>query len=139
MEDMGNLLSRNSTGTYLGIDILKTKHGIKITQARYIQSILKRFNMQDCKPVATPLDPSIQLAPLTNSNTAENTTENNNENTDAEVPWASTLPFVGPLFKQQRKALQKSELVILMRPQVVSDDVWLNEIKRTAETFKELR
>jgi MSHA biogenesis protein MshL len=65
--------------------------------------------------------------------------QNNNENTDAEVPWASTLPIVGNLFKQQRKALQKSELVILMRPQVVSDDVWLDEIRRSAETFKELR
>jgi MSHA biogenesis protein MshL len=65
--------------------------------------------------------------------------QNNNQNTDAEVPWASTLPIVGNLFKQQRKALQKSELVILMRPQVVSEDVWLDEIKRSAETFKELR
>jgi len=65
--------------------------------------------------------------------------QNNNENTDAEVPWASTLPIVGNLFKQQRKALQKSELVILMRPQVVSDDVWLDELRRSAETFKELR
>lgn len=65
--------------------------------------------------------------------------QNNNENTDAEVPWASTLPIVGNLFKQQRKTLQKSELVILMRPQVVSDDVWLDELRRSAETFKELR
>lgn len=65
--------------------------------------------------------------------------QNNNENTDAEVPWASTLPIVGNLFKQQRKAMQKSELVILMRPQVVSDEVWLEEIRRSAESFKELR
>lgn len=65
--------------------------------------------------------------------------QNNNENTDAEVPWASTLPIVGNLFKQQRKAMQKSELVILMRPQVVSDEVWLDEIRRSAESFKELR
>ncbi|WP_262410625.1 pilus (MSHA type) biogenesis protein MshL [Aquipseudomonas alcaligenes] len=65
--------------------------------------------------------------------------QNNNENNDAEVPWASSLPFVGPLFKQQRKALKKSELVILLRPQVVSDDVWLDELRKSAETFKELR
>lgn len=65
--------------------------------------------------------------------------QNNNENTDADIPWASTLPIVGNLFKQQRKALQKSELVILMRPQVVTDEVWLNELRRSAETFKELR
>ncbi|WP_256657947.1 pilus (MSHA type) biogenesis protein MshL [Pseudomonas sp. 2FG] len=65
--------------------------------------------------------------------------QNTNENTDAEIPWASTLPIVGNLFKQQRKALQKSELVILMRPQVVSDEVWLDELRKSAETFKELR
>lgn len=62
-----------------------------------------------------------------------------NENEDAEVPWASTLPIVGNLFKQQRKALQKSELVILMRPQVVSDEVWLDELRKSADSFKELR
>ncbi|MGL4317261.1 MAG: secretin N-terminal domain-containing protein [Pseudomonas sp.] len=65
--------------------------------------------------------------------------QDNNENTDAEVPWASSLPFVGPLFKQQRKALNKSELVILLRPQVVSDDVWLDELRKSADRFKELR
>ncbi|HLD68535.1 MAG TPA: pilus (MSHA type) biogenesis protein MshL, partial [Pseudomonas sp.] len=65
--------------------------------------------------------------------------QNNNENNDAEIPWASTLPIVGNLFKQQRKALQKSELVILMRPQVVSDEVWLDELRKQADSFKELR
>jgi MSHA biogenesis protein MshL len=65
--------------------------------------------------------------------------QNANDNTDANVPWASKLPVVGNLFKQQRKTLEKSELVILMRPQVVSDDVWLNELRKSAETFKELR
>lgn len=65
--------------------------------------------------------------------------QNNNENTDAEIPWAATLPIIGNLFKQQRKAFQQSELVILMRPQVVSDQVWLDELRRSAETFKELR
>ena len=65
--------------------------------------------------------------------------QNTNENTDAEIPWASTLPIIGNLFKQQRKALQKSELVILMRPQVVSDEVWLDELRKQADSFKELR
>ncbi len=65
--------------------------------------------------------------------------QNSNDNTDANVPWASNLPVLGNLFKQQRKALQKSELVILMRPQVVSDAVWLDELRRSAATFGELR
>ncbi|WP_339080954.1 secretin N-terminal domain-containing protein [Pseudomonas sp. TMP9] len=65
--------------------------------------------------------------------------QNNNENTDANIPWASRLPIIGSLFQQQRKSLQQSELVILMRPQVVNDEVWLNELRKSAQTFKELR
>ena len=65
--------------------------------------------------------------------------QNANENTDANLPWASKLPIVGPLFQQQRKALRKSELIILMRPQVVGEDTWLEELRKSAETFRELR
>jgi MSHA biogenesis protein MshL len=65
--------------------------------------------------------------------------QNNSDNTDVEIPWAGKLPLVGNLFKQQRKSLLKSELVILVRPQVISDDVWLDELRRSAQTFAELR
>jgi MSHA biogenesis protein MshL len=65
--------------------------------------------------------------------------QNDSDNTDAGIPWLSNVPVIGYLFKQQRKALNKSELVILMRPQVVSDDVWREDLRKTAETFKELR
>lgn len=65
--------------------------------------------------------------------------QNSNENSDAQIPWASHLPIIGNLFKQQRKTLLKSELVILMRPQVVSDDVWLDELRKSADTFRDLR
>lgn len=65
--------------------------------------------------------------------------QNDNENVDANVPWLSDLPLVGWMFQQQRKNLGKSELVILMRPQVITEDVWLNEIQKSAEAFKELR
>ncbi len=55
------------------------------------------------------------------------------------MPWASKLPFAGKLFQQQRKSFQQSELVILMRPEVVSDQVWLERLRESAETFKDLR
>jgi MSHA biogenesis protein MshL len=64
---------------------------------------------------------------------------NNNDEVDANVPWLSELPFLGWMFQQQRKDLEKSELVILVRPQVVGVDTWINELKRSAETFQELR
>lgn len=65
--------------------------------------------------------------------------ENRNTNEDANLPWASKLPVVGNLFKQQSKAFQQTELVILLRPQVVDDQVWLRDVKRSAESFRELR
>lgn len=65
--------------------------------------------------------------------------ENTNTNTDANIPWASKLPIVGNLFQQQRKSLQQTELVILMRPQVVNDQVWLDELRKSAESFRSTR
>lgn len=66
--------------------------------------------------------------------------QNANDNTDAGLPWATQLPVIGGLFKQQRKALQKSELVILLRPVVVANnETWLRQIQDSAEAFKVLR
>ena len=65
--------------------------------------------------------------------------QNANQNVDAKLPWAAELPLIGPMFKQQGKDLRKSELVILLRPQVVSDETWINEIQKSAAAFKELR
>lgn len=64
--------------------------------------------------------------------------QNANDNLDAGVPWLSELPFVGWLFQQQRKDLERSELVILLRPQVVGADTWLEELRKSAASFGEL-
>lgn len=65
--------------------------------------------------------------------------ENRNSNDDANVPWLSKLPFAGALFQQQRKSLEQTELVILMRPQVVNDQVWLDELRKSSESFRSTR
>lgn len=65
--------------------------------------------------------------------------EDANSNTDANVPWLSKLPFLGWFFQQQRKDLVRSELVILLRPQVVGADTWLDELQKSAASFRELR
>jgi MSHA biogenesis protein MshL len=65
--------------------------------------------------------------------------ENRNTNNDANIPWASKLPIVGGLFQQQRKSLEQTELVILMRPQVVNDQVWLDDLRKSAESFRTTR
>ncbi|MNV71181.1 Bacterial type II and III secretion system protein [compost metagenome] len=55
------------------------------------------------------------------------------------MPWLSKLPFLGVLFQQQRKDLVRSELVILLRPQVIGADTWIDELQKSAASFRELR
>ena len=62
--------------------------------------------------------------------------QDDSDNQNANVPWFSKLPVVGPLFKQTRRSLSKSELVILLRPTVVDSNTWVNELQRSAERFR---
>ncbi|KAF1322235.1 Integrase catalytic core protein, partial [Globisporangium splendens] len=46
----------------LGIELVDHEDGgVTLCQRRYIDDILKRFGMQDCKPVASPVDISAKL------------------------------------------------------------------------------
>ena len=58
----------------LGIRIQRTKDTIKLDQEVYIESILKRFNMDKCKPVTVPMNNSEKLtkeeSPKSNTETA---------------------------------------------------------------------
>lgn len=48
----------------LGIEVQQDPDSKEITmsQQKYVQTILKRFKMSDCKPVSTPLNCSIKLS-----------------------------------------------------------------------------
>ena len=50
---------------YLGIDIdLNLEQGyLKLSQAKYIDKVLAKYNMQDCNPIYTPLDSKLKLEP----------------------------------------------------------------------------
>ena len=45
----------------LGIQIEYKDDGIHLSQTAFIDKILKRFSMEDCNPVSTPLDPNNHL------------------------------------------------------------------------------
>ena len=46
----------------LGIELLDGTNGsVTLCQRRYVNDILKRFNMDECKVVASPVDVSSQL------------------------------------------------------------------------------
>ena len=40
---------------FLGLEIQKSQQGIFIGQQKYAKEVLKKFNMEDCKSVCTPL------------------------------------------------------------------------------------
>jgi MSHA biogenesis protein MshL len=65
--------------------------------------------------------------------------QNSSDDTDAGLPWLSGLPLIGNAFKQQRRSLGRSELVILLRPQVVGQGTWSQELQQSAEAMRELR
>jgi len=55
-------------------------------------------------------------------------------NDRAEVPWLGRIPGVGMLFRQQRDSDTKSELVILLRPQVVQSSADWNRALEASST-----
>ncbi|XP_071578912.1 uncharacterized protein [Temnothorax nylanderi] len=67
MKDLGQL------HYCLGIEFSqdKKKREIRMTQRKYIQDVLKRFNMEDCKPVATPMNPAVKLSKKMSPTTEE--------------------------------------------------------------------
>jgi len=55
IKDMGSLRY------FLGMTISQSENEIWIGQPKYTSNLVKKFGMQDCKPVSTPIDPSTQL------------------------------------------------------------------------------
>jgi Reverse transcriptase (RNA-dependent DNA polymerase). len=45
---------------YLGMQITRDENSLKINQTQYIQNMLKKFNMSDCKSISTPIEPNYE-------------------------------------------------------------------------------
>ena len=46
---------------FVGLQIQQSKNGIYITQSKYVKEILKKFGMEDSKPVGTPMCTGLKL------------------------------------------------------------------------------
>ena len=55
----------------LGIKIIRTHNGLKLSQEHHVKKILRKFEYFDCKPVSTPYDPSSQLKKNREHNVAQ--------------------------------------------------------------------
>jgi hypothetical protein len=63
-KDMQNEFEMSLLGElsfFLGLQIRQRNQGIFISQTKYIREMLKRFGMEDCKPVTTPMQTSCKL------------------------------------------------------------------------------
>ena len=74
MKKMFDMTDLGELQYFLGLEIIQGQEGIFISQRKYVDDTLKKFNMQGCKTVATPMNISEKL-----------TTEDGTELTDARV------------------------------------------------------
>ena len=65
----------SDTFTYLGMTVIRNReaHSLTINQRSYIQSLLKTFDMTDCKPKATPAPADLLLGKEDNSGPCDKT------------------------------------------------------------------
>jgi MSHA biogenesis protein MshL len=54
------------------------------------------------------------------------------------VPLLKDIPFLGKAFRHTRQQAKKTELVILLRPLVMNDQAWNNELEESFEKFDKL-
>ena len=40
---------------FLGLQVVQNKEGIFISQSKYLKHLLKRFGLETCKPIGTPM------------------------------------------------------------------------------------
>jgi hypothetical protein len=64
-KDMQNEFEMSLLGEFsffLGLQICQRNKGIFISQTKYIREMIKRFGMEDCKLVSTPMQTSCKLS-----------------------------------------------------------------------------
>lgn len=82
-EFLNNRFQMKDLGTAqlcLGLRINRDRKGgtLRLDQQHYIEEVLKRFNLNNCRPVATPADPGNKLEASTSEETAEEIQEMQN-------------------------------------------------------------
>ncbi len=57
----------------------------------------------------------------------------NKEQLVTKVPWLGDIPGVGELFTNKKDVTSKTELVIMLKPQVVDADTWQQQLQRSEQ------
>jgi len=64
---------------------------------------------------------------------------NQSEELLAQLPFFGNIPFLGTLFRNTKQTSRKSELVILIRPTVVSRGVWTRQMEKDRQRMMALK
>jgi hypothetical protein len=64
MKDLGEL------HFFLGMEVERKRdeQALRINQIKYLKELLKRFRMEECKPIGIPFDPKVKLQRNANGN-----------------------------------------------------------------------
>lgn len=54
----------------------------------------------------------------------------------SKVPFLGDIPWLGELFTNRQKINNKTELVILVKPQIVTKDTWKQEIQKSSDIIE---
>ncbi|XP_019160488.1 PREDICTED: uncharacterized protein LOC109157062 [Ipomoea nil] len=101
---------------FLGIETIKCKDGILLSQQRYMTDILTHAGMTDCKPLATPMSASKPI--ISNADLYDNATHYRSLSSPLEkfCPWAESVlhpttisPPIGPVAVSPSTAACDSE------------------------------
>ena len=68
VEDLGEV--RHILGMLIKRD--RNSRTLTISQSKYLEGVLKRFNMTECKPVSTPIEPGKHFHELSENETPAN-------------------------------------------------------------------
>jgi len=58
-------------------------------------------------------------------------------NIESKTPFLGDIPFMGELFKSKSESVQKKELVILLKPIVIGQDTWKNQLQDARALLKQ--
>lgn len=64
--------------------------------------------------------------------------QENRSEQNGRRPWISRIPVLNALFKTRNDRTRKTELVILMRPLVVDDQAWEQDIRASEQRIREM-
>ncbi len=59
-----------------------------------------------------------------------------NKDLVAKIPFLGDIPWLGELFTNRSQSVQKTELIILIKPVVVDQNTWRLELERSAELLE---